>query len=246
MRSVVVTGAAGGIGRATCTAFADAGFRVIGIDVREDADLPCELLPFDVRDFAGSGAACEEICSRIQELSKGSLDALVNNAALQLKQPIEQATPEDWDAILQTNLLAPFWATRRLLPLLRAAKGCVVNMASIHAYATKPGFTLYATSKGALVTLTRAMALELAPDVRVNAVLPAATDTPMLRAGLGNQDDVVDSIGRYHPLGRIAEAAEVARAALFLAGPDSSFITGAELRVDGGIGACLHDPEACR
>ncbi|MCZ6714684.1 MAG: SDR family oxidoreductase, partial [Deltaproteobacteria bacterium] len=108
------------------------------------------------------------------------------------------------------------------------------------------GFTLYATSKGALVTLTRAMALELAPDVRVNAVLPAATDTPMLRASLGNQDDVVDSIGRYHPLGRIAEAAEVARAALFLAGPDSSFITGAELRVDGGIGACLHDPEACR
>ncbi len=246
MRSVVVTGAAGGIGRATCTAFADAGFRVIGVDVREDVDLPCELLPFDVRDFAGPSAACEELCSRIQELSKGSLDALVNNAALQLKQPIEQATPEDWDAILQTNLLAPFWATRRLLPLLRAAKGSVVNMASIHAHATKPGFTLYATSKGALVTLTRALALELAPDVRVNALLPAATDTPMLRAGLGNQDDVVDSLGRYHPLGRIAEAAEVARVALFLAGPESGFMTGAELRVDGGIGVCLHDPEACR
>ena len=246
MRSVVVTGAVGGIGRATCTAFADAGFRVIGIDAREEADLPCELLTFDVRAFAGGDEACEELCSRIQELSMGSLDGLVNNAALQLKQPIEQATPEDWDAILQTNLLAPFWATRRLLPLLRAAKGSVVNMASIHAQATKPGFTLYATSKGALVTLTRALALELAPDVRVNVLLPAATDTPMLRAGLGNQDDVVDSLGRYHPLGRVAEAAEVARVALFLAGPESGFITGAELRIDGGIGVCLHDPEACR
>jgi len=246
MRSVVVTGAAGGIGRAICTAFADAGFRVIGIDAREEADLPCELLPFDVRAFAGGGEACEELCSRIQELSKGSLDGLVNNAALQLKQPIEQATPEDWDAILQTNLLAPFWATRRLLPLLRAAQGSVVNVASIHAYATKPGFTLYATSKGALVTLTRALALELAPEVRVNAVLPAATDTPMLRAGLGSRDDVLDSLGRYHPLGRIADPAEVARVVLFLAGPESGFITGAELRVDGGIGALLHDPEACR
>ncbi len=163
MRSAVITGAAGGIGRAICTAFANAGFHVIGIDCRDDVDLPYEVLPFDVCDFAGAGPACEEICARIQEATKGCLDALVNNAAVQIKRPIREVAPADWDATLQTNLLAPFWATRRLLPLLCAARGSVVNIASIHALSTKPGFTLYATSKGALVSLTRALALELAP-----------------------------------------------------------------------------------
>ncbi len=242
MRNAVVTGAAGGIGRATCAEFAAAGYRVIGIDSREEVDLPCELLPFDVCDFARADAACEEVCSRIQELTKGSLNALVNNAAIQIVSPIEEATPADWEAILQTNLLAPFWATRRLLPLLRAARGSVVNIASIHALSTRPGFTLYATSKGALVSLTRALALELAPEIRVNAVLPAATDTPMLRAGLGNDSGGLDALGSYHPLRRIAEPEEVARVVRFLASAKASFITGAELRVDGGIGACLHDP----
>ncbi len=244
MRSAAVTGAAGGIGRAICMAFVDAGYRVIGLDCREETGLPYEVLPFDVRDFAEGGASCEEICGRIGEATKGCLDALVNNAALQLKRPVEKVTPEDWDVTLQTNLLAPFWATRRLLPLLRAARGSVVNIASIHAISTKPGFALYSTSKGALVSLTRAMALELAPEVRVNAMLPAATDTSMLRAGLEGGENALNALGECHPLGRIARPEEVARVAIFLASSESSFITGAELRVDGGIGALLHDPEA--
>ncbi len=243
MRSAVVTGAAGGIGRAICTTLSEAGFRVIGLDCREETGLPYEVLPFDVRDFAEGGSSCADICSHIEEATKGSLDALVNNAALQLKRPFEEATIADWEVMLEPNLLAPFWATRRFLPMLRAARGSVVNIASIHALSTKRGFTLYATTKGALVSLTRALALELAPEVRVNAVLPAATDTSMLRAGLEGGEDALGALADCHPLGRIAQPEEVARVVAFLASSASSFVTGTELRVDGGIGALLHDPE---
>jgi len=245
MPNAVVTGATGGIGRAIGAVFTNAGFRVIGLDCREGVDLPYEVIPFDVCDFAEADA-CEETRARIEEVTKGCLDVLVNNAAVQIKSPIEAVTSADWAVTLQTNLLAPFWATRRLLPLLRSARGSVVNIASIHALATKPGFTLYSTSKGALVSLTRALALELAPEVRVNAVLPAATDTAMLRAGLEGSENLLEALGEYHPLGRIAQPEEVARVALFLASSESTFVTGAELRVDGGIGARLHDPEVAR
>jgi NAD(P)-dependent dehydrogenase (short-subunit alcohol dehydrogenase family) len=117
-----------------------------------------------------------------------------------------------------------------------------VNIASIHATVTKPEFALYATSKGALIALTRSLAIELAPDVRVNAVIPAATDTPMLRDGFGDNVDGLPVLGDYHPLGRIAQPEEVAQVALFLAAPQASFVTGAMVNVDGGIGVCLHDP----
>jgi NAD(P)-dependent dehydrogenase (short-subunit alcohol dehydrogenase family) len=127
--------------------------------------------------------------------------------------------------------------------LLREAKGSVVNIASIHAMATKSEFSLYATSKGALVTLTKALAIEIAPDVRINTVLPAATDTPMLHAGFSENEKNFETLVEYHPLGRIAKPEEVARIALFLASPQASFMTGAAVNVDGGISACLHDPD---
>ena len=133
--------------------------------------------------------------------------------------------------------------TQRLLPMLRAARGSVVNIVSIHARLTKAGFSLYAATKGGLEALTRALALELAPEVRVNAVAPAATDTPMLRAGFGKDVRGLRRLGEYHPLGRIATPQEVAQAALWLASDKASFVTGAVLDVDGGMGALLHDPD---
>ena len=174
------------------------------------------------------------------------MDSLVNNAAIQIVKPIEAINPEDWKETLDTNLLAPFWLTQHFLPLLRAAKGCVVNIASIHAMVTKSEFTVYSTSKGALVSLTRTLAIELAPDVRVNAVIPAATDTPMLRAGFGENLEGLERLGSYHPLKHIAEPEEVAQIVLFLSGSQASFMTGSAVNVDGGIGACLHDPVVVR
>jgi NAD(P)-dependent dehydrogenase (short-subunit alcohol dehydrogenase family) len=119
----------------------------------------------------------------------------------------------------------------------------VVNIASVHAQLTKPGFAAYATSKSALVGLTRSLAVDLEGVVRVNCISPGATGTPMLVAGFEGREEALSQLGQCHPLGRIAAPEEVARVAVFLASDDASFIDGAVLDVDGGIGARLHDPE---
>lgn len=242
MPTVLVTGAGGGIGKAICEVFLEQGYKVIGVDCRKTAKLPYEILQFDISRLSHVDATCESFYRRIEELAEGHLDALINNAAVQIVKPVQEITATDWNVTLATNLLAPFWLVQRFLPMLRAAKGNVVNIASIHAAVTKSEFTLYATSKGALVALTRSLAIELAPDVRVNAVLPAATDTPMLRAGFKDNADGLQVLGDYHPLGRIAQPEEVAQVALFLSSQKASFMTGAAVNVDGGVGTCLHDP----
>ncbi len=137
---------------------------------------------------------------------------------------------DDWQITFNTNVFAPFMLIQRLLPMLRLTKGSVINIASIHALLTKAEFTLYSTSKGALLTMTRALALELAPDVRVNAVLPGATDTPMLRDGFKNNLKGLEVLGNYQPLKRIALPQEIAEIVLFLASPKASFITGAGIK----------------
>ena len=246
MRTVLVTGAAGGIGKAICDVFSQEGYRVIGVDRHPTEDQPYEVLNYDISRLCHADAARESFYRRVEELCEGSMSALVNNAAIQIVKPIQAINSADWAETLDTNLLAPFWLTQHFLPLLRVDKGCVVNIASIHAIVTKSEFTVYSTSKGALVSLTRALAIELAPDVRVNAVIPAATDTPMLRAGFGENVEGLQQLGDYHPLKHIAQPEEVAQIVLFLAGPQSSFMTGAAVNVDGGIGACLHDPVVAR
>jgi NAD(P)-dependent dehydrogenase (short-subunit alcohol dehydrogenase family) len=246
MPTVLVTGAAGGIGKAICLVFLEKKYRVIGVDYRKAAKLPYEVLHFDVSRLSHNDAACESFCRRVEEFTKGHLDVLVNNAAVQIVKPIQEISVDDWDVTLETNLLAPFWLVRHFLSMLRIAKGSVVNIASIHAAVTKSNFTVYATSKGALVALTRSLAIELAPDIRVNALLPAATDTSMLRAGFEDNLDGLKTLGKYHPLARISQPEEIAQVALFLASPQASFMTGAAVNVDGGISACLHDPVAVK
>jgi NAD(P)-dependent dehydrogenase (short-subunit alcohol dehydrogenase family) len=200
------------------------------------------MIHFDVSLLSHTDATCESFCGRVEEFTKGHLDVLVNNAAVQIVKPMQEISIDDWDITLATNLLAPFWLVRRFLPILQAAKGNVVNIGSIHATVTKPEFTVYATSKGALVALTRSLAIELAPNIRVNVVLPTATHTPMLRAGFKNKLKRLTTLGSYHSLGRIAQPEEIAQVVMFLASPQASFMTGASVSVDGGIGSCLNDP----
>lgn len=240
--AVLITGACGGVGSALCDVFADAGYRVVGIDLSAQGDFPHDVIPCDIRTIAQSEQAADELRGKVLELTDGRLDALINNAALQIVRPCNELTRDDWAATLETNLLAPFWLSRLFLPELQAVHGNIVNIGSIHARLTKREFVAYATSKGALETLTRGMALDLAPDIRVNAIAPAATDTPMLRAGFEGQSEKFAELERYHPLGRIVAPEEVAQVALFLAGLKAGFMTGTIIGVDGGIGGCLSDP----
>jgi NAD(P)-dependent dehydrogenase (short-subunit alcohol dehydrogenase family) len=190
----------------------------------------------------------QETIIRQVTTEEGRLDALVNNAAVQVCKPILETTPAEWDRIMSNNLRSVFLGVQLAYPLLRAQQGAIVNVSSVHAVATSRNIAAYAASKGALLALTRAMALEFGCDgVRVNAILPGAVDTGMLRAGLdrghvpgSNMEDLVRGLGRKHVMGRVGRPEEIGRAILFLADNEqSSFMTGQALVVDGGATARL-------
>ena len=175
---MLITGAAGGIGRATTDLLRVNGFFVIGIDRLEGDNGGDRQLRADLSDQAEVDKVLEEIWSTCE-----GLDLLVNNAAEQFVQPLIHTQPEDWDRVIDTNLRAAYLLVRGAHDLLSRRTGTIVNVASIHALATSPGMAAYVASKGGLVALTRALALEFASEgIRVNAVLPGAIDTPMLAA----------------------------------------------------------------
>lgn len=232
---VVITGVAGGIGAAAARAFSQAGWTVAGLDLAESG--PAEVDPYASIDLAGAEVE-GELQAFLEALPR--IDALVNNAAVQVVKPLRETTTTEWDRVMAVNLRAAFLAIRLAHGQLTRSRGSVVNVASVHAVATSAGMAAYVASKGGLVALTRAAALELAPDgIRVNALLPGAVDTPMMRAGAARFEDGVDHIGSRTPLGRVAQPEEIARSLLFLAGPDASYVTGAALTVDGGVLAAL-------
>ena len=246
-RTVLITGASGGIGRATVQLFAQAGWRVIGVDRSPFGEgFPTHGL-FIQADIS-LGANLETIFSQARAFT-GYLNALVNNAALQVAKPLLQTSVEEWDAVMASNLRSVFLGIKLAHPLLKAAGGgAIVNVSSVHAVATSANIAAYAASKGGLLALTRAIAIEFAADnIRANAILPGAVDTPMLRAGLSrghlNGEDIserLDNLARKTVSGRVGRPEEIARAIYFLADESqSSFMTGQALIVDGGATARL-------
>jgi glucose 1-dehydrogenase len=242
-RTVLITGVSGGVGGAAARAFAAAGWEVIGIDRRPATGVPGRFFEADSADPAAITAVAGEIKQTVRRL-----EALVNNAAVQICRPLVETTLEEWRDVMDTNVRAAYLFARELYPLLRKGGGAIVNVSSVHAVATSAGLAAYATSKGALLAMTRAMAIEMAKDgIRVNAVLPGAVDTAMLRAGLSRgqlKDDETEAalreLARRTVIGRVGKPEEIAQAILFLADSErSSFITGQPLIVDGGATAKL-------
>ncbi len=246
-RTVLVTGAAGGIGRATVQLFTEKGWRVIGVDIAEYGDEFPENGLFIQADIS-RGDAMENIFAQAKQFS-GSLDALINNAAMQIAKPILDTSVEEWDAVMAANLRSVFLGVKLAHPLLKARNGgAVVNVSSVHAIQTSTDIAAYAASKGGMLALTRAMAIEFAPDnIRVNAILPGAVDTQMLRAGLGRghvgDGDIkqrLENLAHKTVSGKVGRPEEIASAIYFLAdGEQSSFMTGQPIVVDGGATARL-------
>lgn len=246
-RVVLITGAGGGIGSAAVRAFSEAGWRVIGVDRRE-IDRPESQDGIYIQSDISLEENVRYIYERAREFSP-VLDAVVNNAAVQICKPILETSAEEWDLVMRSNLRSVFLGVKMAHPLLVAAGGgAIVNVSSVHAVATSMNISAYAASKGGLLALTRALAIEFAPqNVRVNAVLPGAVDTPMLRAGLdrghldtGSMTDRLDNLARKTVNGRIGKPEEIAHAIYFLAdGKQSSFMTGQAMIVDGGATARL-------
>jgi NAD(P)-dependent dehydrogenase (short-subunit alcohol dehydrogenase family) len=243
----LITGAAGGIGRASVHLFTEMGWRVIGVDRAPFG----ESFPANgmyIQSDISIGENLDTIFQQAQALT-GTLHALVNNAAVQVAKPLLDTSVAEWDAVMASNLRSVFLGIKLSHPLFKAAGGgAIVNVSSVHAVATSANIAAYAASKGGLLALTRAIAIEFAPDnIRCNAILPGAVDTPMLRAGLGrghvSGSDILqrlDNLARKTVNGRVGRPEEIAHAIYFLADDtQSSFMTGQALIIDGGATARL-------
>lgn len=252
-RTAVVTGAAKGIGAAVATRLATAGAAVVACDVdgdalREHADR-LRAGAARVVEVVGdvSRAPTAEEAARRAGTEFGGAQILVNAAGIQRYGTVETTDESVWNQVLAVNVTSIFLFAKHLVPLMRAAGGgSIVNVSSVQAFVTQTDVVAYAASKGAINALTRAIAVDHAHEqIRCNAVCPGSVDTPMLRAsaerfaGDRRPDDLLGEWGRSHPLGRMARPEEVAEVCAFLAGPRSSFVTGTEMRVDGGLTAAV-------
>ncbi|GAA2759173.1 SDR family NAD(P)-dependent oxidoreductase [Actinopolymorpha rutila] len=245
----LVAGGGSGIGRAVTELLAAEGATVVVATNVEDHVRPLreELAgtPGEVSAVVADVTRADDVRRFVDEAAErhGGIDVLVNSAGVQRYGTVEETSEELWDEVLAVNLKAMYLTARFAVPHLRArGGGSIVNVASVQAYVTQDRVAAYAASKGGILALTRAMAVDHARDgIRVNAVCPGSVDTPMLRGsadlfrGERDAEDVLADWGRSHPIGRIARPAEVAELVAFLAGDRSSFVTGADYRVDGGL-----------
>jgi len=244
-KRVLVTGSSRGIGFAVAEAFINAGARVaINGRTEKSVNVAMERLGRGERLVAAPGdigtvSGCELAVKTANDAFEG-LDILVNSAGIGAGRPIEDSDEAMWDAHVDVNLKGTFFCCRAALPELRKSNGNIVNIASDAGLMGCPGITVYCASKGGVVNMTRAMALEVAPDVRVNCVCPGYTDTDMIRLSVKRKPDPEAAwqkfIG-YAPLKRIATPAEIGHAVLYLASFEARFVTGAILAIDGGTTA---------
>lgn len=242
--AVLITGVVGGIGNATARLFTKKGWVVFGVDIQPLSETT-DVAQFIQADIS-QPESWELICNMMTEHS-GQLDTLVNNAAIQICKPLIETSIAEWDATMATNVRSVFLGSRYTYPLLHRCGGSIVNISSVHSIATSRGLAAYVASKGAITSLTRAMALEFGPDIRVNAVLPGAISTPMLYSGLcrnhvsgDNLQSNLQELGKKHIIGRVGKPDEVAQIIYFLADKEqSTFITGQTIIVDGGATARL-------
>jgi NAD(P)-dependent dehydrogenase (short-subunit alcohol dehydrogenase family) len=242
-KKVIITGVLGGIGSGLAAAFKEDGYFVIGLDIKPQKPSECDLfIQFDLHQYCVDETYCTEM-NKIFEQQVDYINVLINNAAVQLLSSVKEIQLKDWQQSLNVNLTGPMLLSQFFIEKLEQSRGCIINIASIHQELTKRRFVAYATSKSALVGLTKSMCVDLQGKVRVNAISPAAIDTPMLHEGFDNDSDKVKQLNEIHPIQRIGKPMEVAKLALLLAEDTLGFINGANIKLDGGISNVLKDLE---
>jgi NAD(P)-dependent dehydrogenase (short-subunit alcohol dehydrogenase family) len=248
-RTALITGAGSGIGRATALLFADEGAAVAVVDLDGDAARQTvEAVTaaggraLAVQADVTVGGDVERACAAAVD-AFGSLDVLYNNAGVDATGSVADATEEDWDRCFDVNVKGTFLTSRAAVPHLAGGRGAIVNQASVAALVGVRNFAAYCAAKGAVVSLTRAMAVDLAElGIRVNALCPGTVFTPLMEPlmrarGDGDVDAGIAVTALKYPIGRLGAPEEIAAAALFLASDDASFVTGSIFTVDGGMTA---------
>ncbi|MCW3492710.1 SDR family NAD(P)-dependent oxidoreductase [Microbacterium sp. SSM24] len=247
---VAVTGAASGIGAAITRRFLEAGATVAAGDLQTElftglqnelgSELSRRLVPLavDVSDSQSADAYISAVAGKL-----GRLDVLVNNAGIAPVGSVTATTDELWRKVMSVDVDGVFYVSRAALPHLTASGGNVINTASVSGVRADFNYAAYNAAKGAIVNFTRSMAIDYGKaGVRVNAIAPGPVRTPLLVKNLEALPGLEDAFGKFIPLGRIADPAEVADATVFLASPGASFITGAIVPVDGGVTAWNGQP----
>lgn len=244
----VITGGNSGIGRATAILFAKEGAKVvIGARNPESGREVVDL----IKKAGGKAAFVKTDVAKESEVKNlvdfaarlyGRIDIMHNNAGVELAKPVTETTSEELEGVLSVNLKGTFYGCKHVIPhMLKNGGGSIINTASVAGIVGSPNLAAYSASKGAVVLLTKEVALDYAKKgIRVNCVCPGAIDTPMIKRfveNAPNPEQVRKNLGEMHPIGRMGKPEEIANAVLFLAGDESSFITGHALIVDGGLTA---------
>jgi NAD(P)-dependent dehydrogenase (short-subunit alcohol dehydrogenase family) len=245
-KGVIVTGGASGIGKATAERFLEEGAKVAIIDVSVESGEAAlkELKKKGFRPllFVGDITKSSDVKKMVREARAklGRVDILFNNAGILVEGTVEDVTEKDWDRIMAVNVKGVFLMSKEVVPImLKQRKGVIVNNASCSGLVGDRNAIAYNTSKGAVVLMTKCLALDYAKkNIRVNCVCPGEIDTPMFRQEARSRKMPVEEYRKelceYHPIGRLGVPSEVANAVLFLASDQASFITGAAFSVDGG------------
>lgn len=245
----IITGGASGIGQAIAFEAAGKGAIVAIADINE------ELGTKTVNDIENKGGKARfiktdvtnssQITNMVQKAAElGPIKYLANSAGLQTYGTIETTTEKTWDLTMEVNLKSIFRVSQQVLPKIREnGGGGIVNISSIQGLRCQKNVVAYATSKGAVVAMTRSMGLDYAAEgIYVNCICPGSVNTPLLQYGAaqhGDVDEVLKEWGRHHPIGRIGTPEEIAKTTLFLWSPDSNFIIGQSIVADGGLGSII-------
>lgn len=240
----IVTGAASGIGEAIVRLYVESSAQVVAVDANPAVETIAWPHRDSIRTVVGDVSEGEvaDRYARTAVEAFGRADVMVNNAAISVVKPIHEHSPEEWDRVFAVNVKSIYQSARALVPLMKGQKsGLFLNTGSISSMVGIPGQGAYAPSKGAVIQITRQMAIEYAGwGIRSNAVCPGTVDTPMLRraaADSGDPSAFLCGLESGHPIGRIAAAEEIAEFFLFLASDRARFFTGAILMIDGGFTA---------
>ncbi len=245
----IVTGGASGIGQAIAFEAAAHGGLVVIVDINETEG---NNTVDKIVEKGGSARFCNtDVTSRSsvkkmtdQAVQLGPIKYLANSAGLQTYGTVETTSEEAWDATIDVNLKSIFLVSQQVLPEIRNnGGGGIVNISSLQGLRCQKNIMAYATSKGGVIALSRSMGLDYAAEgISVNCICPGSVDTPMLRYGAGqhgNEDEIIKEWGSHHPIGRIGSSIEIAKTAMFLWSPDSNFMVGQPVVVDGGLGSII-------
>lgn len=241
-KTVVITGAAKGIGAACAQVFHKSGANVALLDL-QDADA-------EIADQRWLSIRCDvsvekEVYAAFEQITKkfGGVDLLVNNAGIQRYGTVTETSVEEWDEVMNVNLKSLFLCSKCAIPwMIEKKKGVIINIASVQAFLSQPNVAAYTTAKSAILGLTRSIAIDYSPYIRCVAVCPGTIDTPMLSDAISlspNPDAVMQECIDMHLAGRIGTATEVAELVMYLSDDKASFITGQAIRIDGGLGIAI-------